>query len=237
MKFNTLDITSNNLLKNAAYSEKYKEERLEWKTSLNDAVTNIAKITTDSISDNYRLREIKYQQTELGQKERKYTLLDKNDTLLFEWICYDSECDFLTLIEHQNGKEYFIFRQELYGYTVLDIETKQTFQYFPQCVQEGYEDFIWTRVHYNRINNLLAVEGCFWACPWSFMIIDFSNPMQQSSFEIDIFEFLPIDSYTYGVVEFKGSEKENFIFQFQNKVNKTKEIISFNPRDYIRMLI
>lgn len=91
---------------------------------------------------------------------------------------------FLELIEHQNGKEYLIFRKDLYGYSVMDIESQQTVDFIPKksfmplgstVIEE--ETFICCSADYNKHNNLLVVEGCYWACAYDFEFYDLTNPM------------------------------------------------------------
>lgn len=93
------------------------------------------------------------------------------------------------LVEHQNQHEYLVFTKDLYGYSVLDLTTMQDFNYFPAGSFPTGETFIWCDVHYNPANNIMVVGGCFWACPSSVVLVDFSNPMSDSP-QIDINEFI-----------------------------------------------
>ncbi len=85
------------------------------------------------------------------------------------------------MIKHSNGKTYLIFTEDLYGYSVLELETLKSVHYLPKESylegEEFKETFIWTDMHYNKANNFLAVGGCFWAEPSSVIYFDFSNPL------------------------------------------------------------
>ena len=80
-------------------------------------------------------------------------------------------------------QHYLIFRTELYGYSVLEVERGQEMHYVPACVhpeegQKPEEVFIWTSADYDPGADLLAVTGCIWACPYSTIVLDFSRPLQ-----------------------------------------------------------
>ena len=83
----------------------------------------------------------------------------------------------------ESGKHYLIFRTELYGYSVLEVESGQELHYVPACVypeagRKAEEVFIWTSADYDLGSDLLAVTGCIWACPCSTIVLDFSSPLQ-----------------------------------------------------------
>jgi hypothetical protein len=41
------------------------------------------------------------------------------------------------------------------------------------------------------VNDLLAVDGCYWACPYSLIVLDFSHPMTAVEAEdwADVFQY------------------------------------------------
>ena len=76
-------------------------------------------------------------------------LLDKEGTVRYAWRNLDTDGEFCSLFRHRNGKHYLIFRTELYGYSVLEVESGQEMHYVPACVhpeegQKAEEVFIWT---------------------------------------------------------------------------------------------
>ncbi len=84
-----------------------------------------------------------------------------------------------TFIEHSNGRNYLIFSIDLYGYSVLDLSDYRYAHYVPESsFNRGEETFIWTKVLYNPGNNLIAVDGCYWAGLWYTEFYDFSQPME-----------------------------------------------------------
>jgi hypothetical protein len=65
----------------------------------------------------------------------------------------------------------------LYGYSIIDLLNYKVYHYIPEESFTGHEEtFIWTDVLYCSKNNILAVDGCFWACPSSTYFFDFSYP-------------------------------------------------------------
>ncbi|UTC66793.1 MULTISPECIES: hypothetical protein [unclassified Treponema] len=129
------------------------------------------------------------------------------DVLYTKWHCFNDSSVFYQLISHKNGKEYLIFRQDLYGYSVLDMESGEIMQFFPECSFEGVETFIWTKVHYHPANNVLAVEGCYWACPYGVQLFDFENPMSENPKFVDIISCLDGDYDVYDELKFLKWEK------------------------------
>ena len=110
-------------------------------------------------------------------------LLDNEGKVRYVWRNLDTDGEFCSLFRHRNGKYYLIFRTELYGYSVLEVESGQEMHYVPACVhpeegQKAEEVFIWTGADYDPGADLLAVTGCIWACPYSTIVLDFSCPLQ-----------------------------------------------------------
>lgn len=108
--------------------------------------------------------------------------LYRDNELIFEWKKIYGKSLMAKIIHHSDGNEYFVFNEDLYGYSVLDLNTMECMHYMPaQSYKENSEEFeetfIWCDCFYNPEMNLLAVEGCYWACPYSLIVVDFSNPL------------------------------------------------------------
>jgi hypothetical protein len=88
----------------------------------------------------------------------------------------DDDGEFIEMIRHGNGHLYLVFRVDLYGYGVFDLTDKKEFLHVPK----GPESFIWTKAHHNPGNDVLAVSGCFWGCPFGLHLLDFKNPLQET---------------------------------------------------------
>ena len=122
--------------------------------------------------------------------------LYKNDELVFEWKNTDGNSRVADLIHHSDGNTYFIFDEDLYGYSVLNLGDLQCMHYIPaqsygKYPEEFEETFLWCKCYYNPENNLLAVDGCYWACPYSLIVLDFSHPMTAVEAEdwVDVFQY------------------------------------------------
>ena len=68
------------------------------------------------------------------------------------------------------GETYLCFRKTLYGFTLLHTETFAETDYFPEKVLQGAESFILADVMV--VDNLLFFYGCYWACPYYYVIYD-----------------------------------------------------------------
>lgn len=97
------------------------------------------------------------------------------------WQSVNNDGDFYRLIHHRNGQRYLIFRQDLYGYSVLSLENFSLFQYlpgeaWPEGAEKFQETFIWTDIMYSAETGLLAAAGCFWAAPMEVICLPFDEP-------------------------------------------------------------
>lgn len=52
-------------------------------------------------------------------------LLDKEGKVQYAWRNLDTDGEFCSLFRHRNGKHDLVFRTELYGYSVLEVESGQ----------------------------------------------------------------------------------------------------------------
>ena len=146
----------------------------------------------------------------------KHTFIQKcrllyKQTILFE---YDSIYDMAhvsSIIKHQNGKSYFLFKTDLYGLNVYDMQSKEVFYYMPEGYQHNYnqicgESFIITTIHYDDKTNLIAYEGCYWGGPSDVMVGDFSNPMRFNPILKSIHEMIDPEYECYDNIDFNKWE-------------------------------
>lgn len=114
----------------------------------------------------------------------RHQLLDSGGQVVYTWDNINDDGEFYRLLPHANGNHYLVFREDLYGYSVLEVETGRTMHYIPEKSwpldgRQGEETFIWTNVAYDAATDLLAVWGCYWACPNSMVFLDFSDPLSE----------------------------------------------------------
>ena len=106
-----------------------------------------------------------------------------NEEMVFEWKNTDGHSRMAVMIHHTDGQDYFVFDEDLYGYSVLRLSDLASVHYIP-AESHRYnsgkfvETFIWCNCFYNPENNMLAVDGCYWACPNNIIVLDFSDPMR-----------------------------------------------------------
>ncbi len=156
---------------------------------------------------------------------------------LYTWRNLNDDAEFSNLICHSNGRHYLIFRRDLYGYSVFELETMQEFHYIPHQAypakgEKFSETFIWIGVEYDVCTNLLAVEGCYWACPSSVVFLDYTNPLGEHGCEewIDLRELIDADYTTYdelAVSKWDGVQGRMHIMVY-NSVTDTKDILLLN---------
>jgi hypothetical protein len=80
-----------------------------------------------------------------------------------------------TWVSHENGNEYLLCGEDYQGYLVINLTEGKINTHFPK---EGYSGggFCWANVLASPDRKTLAVEGCFWACPYELVLYDFSDP-------------------------------------------------------------
>ncbi len=78
-------------------------------------------------------------------------------------------------MQHPDGQEFLLCGEDYQGYNVIDLERGENKVFFPA---EGFDGhgFCWTQVHPSPDGLVLAVEGCYWACPYALVLYDFCNP-------------------------------------------------------------
>ncbi|MCI8303727.1 MAG: hypothetical protein HFF52_03770 [Lawsonibacter sp.] len=138
----------------------------------------------------------------------RHQLLDSGGRVVYTWDNLDFDGEFCALISHANGNQYLVFREDLYGYSVLEVETGENLHYIPEKSwpldgRMGQETFIWTGADYDPETNLLAVWGCYWACPGSMVFLDFSNPLseQDCSCWVEMHEMIDPDYELFDEIE------------------------------------
>jgi len=129
-----------------------------------------------------------------------------------------------TLFAHQNGHEYLFYKRDLYGYSVFDLKTGQDFSYYPAASLPfaETETFIWCEVFYNPVNNIIAVSGCYWACPYGIILADFTDPQNSEYIEKYgyIEEIYHSDDYEYEYEFFDWDGTDLILRDYENHERK-----------------
>jgi hypothetical protein len=116
-----------------------------------------------------------------------------------------------TWVEHPNGHEYLLCGEDYQGYSIINLSLESYQAYFPEEAYEG-QGFCWTAVHPSPDKLVLAVEGCYWACPYEIVFYDFRIPDKLPYKELGrISDTLSIAGWT-----------DNNNFQFQQGVRLRK---------------
>ena len=74
------------------------------------------------------------------------------------------------------GKSYLICGEDYQGQSVVELDTGEVRHYLPSAAHDGH-GFCWVIIHPSPDGSLLAVEGCYWACPYEVRVYDFSKPL------------------------------------------------------------
>jgi hypothetical protein len=93
-------------------------------------------------------------------------------------------------VSHKNGNEYLLCGEDYQDYNVIELSSGRNHVYFPDEAFNG-GGFCWVVVHPSPDGLTLAVDGCYWGCPYELVFFDFTNPMSiplQELARIDEFE-------------------------------------------------
>lgn len=93
-------------------------------------------------------------------------------------------------VEHANGNEYLLCGEDYQGYCVINLSLGTQHIHFPERGHQGY-GFCWIAVYPSPDTLMLAVDGCYWACPYELVLYDFREPDKLPLTEIE--RFGPID--------------------------------------------
>lgn len=82
------------------------------------------------------------------------------------------------------GEDYFFFKEDLYGYSVLRFSDMSAMHYMPEGVMPHLPDylgesFIITDFTFFEEFSFALCGGCFWACPYDVFICDLSEPLTE----------------------------------------------------------
>lgn len=77
-------------------------------------------------------------------------------------------------VQNHTG-EYLLCGEDYQGYNVIDLTRGENYLSFPEEAFEG-GGFCWAAVHPSPSGNYIAVEGCYWACPYELRVFDFRDP-------------------------------------------------------------
>ncbi len=135
----------------------------------------------------YTVHTLRYEEKEPGRcwyHAARHRLADASGKTVYTWDNINDSGDFFALFPHANGNHYLVFREDLYGYSVLEVETGNSLHYmpeesFPLGKERAQETFIWAGAVYDPQSGLLAVSGCYWACPNDTLLLDFSDPLAE----------------------------------------------------------
>jgi len=129
------------------------------------------------------------------------------------------------IIHHQNGQKYFLFKSDLYGLNVYNMEDKSVFYYIPEGLWHHYqyvlgESFIITDIHYDSETNKIAYEGCYWGGTNDVMVGDFTEPMNFAPELVSMHEIVDPEYELYDDIDFSRWENGELYLWADRKIEK-----------------
>jgi hypothetical protein len=216
-------------INNIAYSPEYMDYRNK---IINEAYNEKFKTGEETFEDDSLKIISEYYRTN-GNEHCSKNKIYKSNNLVHEYFNLYHQDFFCEYIKYSNGMDYIFYKEDLYGYSVFEVNTKNVFNYYPKATFSGKEEtFIGTDIHYNINNNIFAVGGCYWACPSDVFLIKIDNPMEQFSGLINMREIIDPGYNKYDDIDFIGWENSNIILEVEQK-----EKIKITEKEYTDKII
>ena len=183
-------------------------------------------ICTDNydLSDGFRVQYDVYgEESGIGNKYTGARIAKctyyKDDMQIFEHFTDSHHLHpFRSLIHHSNGNTYIPYHTDLYGISFFEVETGRNYDYIPEGMEHdisfsGGESFIVCDIFYDKDSDLLACDGCYWACPNEIFIMDFSCPLHFDPRMVRMHGEVPMDYNEYDDIGFVRWEKESLVLK------------------------
>ena len=189
-----------NAVNSAQYQARIKQAEALFKRQ------NFTQRQTINLGGGYEIVKDAYRLGATSFSGGKYALFDARKTQIKSWRCIDDRAEFFSLIRHADGKFYLVFRQDLYGYSVLELDRGRIMRFVPDAWTLGKESFIWGGVHYLRDWDALAVSGCYWGAPNGVHLVSFAEPMSEEQRYADVLDCMQSGYDIYEQADFAGFE-------------------------------
>jgi hypothetical protein len=219
-------------ISNVAYTQEYKDYR---NNIISKAYHKQYKRDEEIVKNgNLKIIVENYSTVENYLREKNWycghtKVYDNKDNFICEYFnLYVGRHFFPRYIEHSNGLSYLVYKEDLYGYSVFEIETKNVFDYYPKDSFNGKaETFIATDIHYNKNNDVFAVDGCYWSCPCDTFLVKINNPMEEFGEFVNLHYIIDPEYDDYDDIRFVEWENNNVKLELD-----FKEIITLTEETY-----
>ena len=164
--------------------EQYQAERAKTEARFTPDRAGTSGEPKASPSGRYRLVVTPYDQ---GKPYWGYTQGDiyRGNELVFSVQRNHDSFPFAWIEDHPDGHDYMVTGEDYQGYTILQLDTGDRWDHFPEGGHKGH-GWCFVVQHPSPDRTMLAVEGCYWACPYETRIYDFSQPLGPLSLIADL---------------------------------------------------
>ena len=167
---------------------------------------NFTRCQTINLSGGYEIVKDAYRLGAASFGGGEYALFDTRKTQIISWRCIDDRAEFFSLIRHADGKFYLVFCQDLYGYSVLELDRGRIMRFVPDAWTLGKESFILSGARYLRDWDALVVSGCYWGAPNGVHLVSFAEPMSEEQRYVDVLDCIQGGYDIYEQADFAGFE-------------------------------
>jgi hypothetical protein len=157
--------------------DRYREQRQEVDAFFGSAKPLGAPSISASPSGSFQLEIAEYGGPEARQAYSRGIVTRTSDGSIVGDIKRNDDRFWYRWVSHPNGKEYLLCGEDYQGYSCLNLTDGRYQEYFPEDGHKGM-GFIWVDAYPSPDGLVLAVDGCYWACPYEVVFYDFRNPDQ-----------------------------------------------------------
>jgi hypothetical protein len=87
-------------------------------------------------------------------------------------------------VSRGDGSEYLLCGEDYQGYSIINLRSGVQHRYFPEEAYNG-TGFCWVAAYPSPDGRTVAVDGCYWACPYELVLYDFTEPETLPLRELD----------------------------------------------------
>jgi hypothetical protein len=168
-------------------NERYEQRRADFEHRFRSAVVDPATIErSTSPSGLYDLETAEYVIAGQAARYSRGRLSSVKDGALLADVKRNYSQFWHAWIAHANGSEYLLCGEDYQGQTVVNLTLRAVHNVFPESGHSG-DGFCWVAAYPSPDTSLLAVDGCYWGCPYEIVIMDFRTPDQLPYKEIGRF--------------------------------------------------
>lgn len=194
---------------------------------------------TKNLGNGYTLTADKYSEkigSDIYAAARLHLKKDGAEIYTFDDIGWHA-ISFSFILNHSDGKEYFIFREELCGFSVLRIEDMKSMHFVPDTKSENDRFFFYNEpFYYDPETDIAAAHGSRgYSVNTDIAVIDLGDPLKEPDRIVTFLPMIDPDGDAFSDLKFKRFEPGGRLIISAETASGTEEL-AFGSNDLRRFL-